>query len=398
MKRVVFHLGGYDFTPPEAAHRRFVRELKRFSKTWTIDAFATAPVVGSDEVVWRVNARGPNWTSEVDYHLIRWDDVIASAARRPNWQRIPLGLLALGDFVIDGAPRKFARASPLYAAFFFYPVLVLLAFAAISLATGFGAAETTASGTFGVVVSFVTFAFLVTWPGRRIALLKVLDDWIFSRAYLRNDQPELNARLDRLAQKIVLTTQTHLGEILVVGHSLGAVLAVDLIARVLRLRPMIGNDPDRIVFLSVGSSILKIGLHQGGGRLRSDLQQIAAARGVLWAEYQALVDVMNFYHTNPMQIMGLTPDDKPKIRSSPISFMVEPEYYRRIRYNFLRLHCQFVSANTRRTYYDYFMFVCGPIGARQQVYNENGAADFIADDGALVAHTSSIDAPQKIAV
>src|SRR6202790_5815076 len=38
-KRLVFHLGGYDpITPYVVAQRRFVRELARFERTWSIKA------------------------------------------------------------------------------------------------------------------------------------------------------------------------------------------------------------------------------------------------------------------------------------------------------------------------------------------------------------------------
>jgi hypothetical protein len=40
--------------------------------------------------------------------------------------------------------------------------------------------------------------------------------------------------------------------------------------------------------------------------------------------------------------------------------MLAPEFYARRRWNFFRMHYQFIMANDRRAAYDYFMFVCGP--------------------------------------
>ena len=75
-------------------------------------------------------------------------------------------------------------------------------------------------------------------------------------------------------------------EIVLVGHSLGAVLAVDLLDRALQLWPQLGRSGTRMIFVSVGSSILKIGLHQGASRFRAALQRVAAAPGVVWGEYR----------------------------------------------------------------------------------------------------------------
>lgn len=40
--------------------------------------------------------------------------------------------------------------------------------------------------------------------------------------------------------------------------------------------------------------------------------------------------------------------------------VVSAEFYPRLRWNFFRMHYQFVMANDQRAPYDYFMFVCGP--------------------------------------
>ena len=50
----------------------------------------------------------------------------------------------------------------------------------------------------------------------------------------------------------------------------------------------------------------------------------------------------------------------------------------------MRLHYQFVKANERRTTYDYFMMVCGPIPFARSTLNPSGHVEAIAPDGALI--------------
>ena len=69
--------------------------------------------------------------------------------------------------------------------------------------------------------------------------------------------------------------------------------------------------------------------------------------------------------------------------------MLDPAAYRRIRRNFFRVHCQFVSANNRRTAYDYFMLLCGPLPVERQVCSLDGAASAIGPDGTV------LDAPPQ---
>ena len=174
-------------------------------------------------------------------------------------------------------------------------------------------------------------------------------------------------------------------EILVIGHSLGAVLAVDLLDRALRLDPALGRKKIPVTFLSVGSSILKVGLHPKAIRFRTTMERVAKSRAIFWGDYQALIDVMNFYKSRPMAEMGLSTENEATVRVVKLSRMLDDEIYQRIRLRFFRLHNQFVSGNDRRTSYDYFMLTCGPVSAKSQTLAPDGAVSMIGDDGGFIA-------------
>jgi pimeloyl-ACP methyl ester carboxylesterase len=189
---------------------------------------------------------------------------------------------------------------------------------------------------------------------------------------------------DELAAEIVAAaTGADADEILVIGHSLGAVIAVDLLDRALRLDPALGAREIPITFISIGSSILKIGLHRGATRFRAAVERVTRSPGIFWGDYQARIDLLNFYDTHPMAEMALPTEYEPVVRLVEFGKMLEHAMYRRIRLNFYRLHCQFVSGNDKRASYDYFMLVCGPISAKSQTLAADGALSTITEDGAL---------------
>ena len=95
-------------------------------------------------------------------------------------------------------------------------------------------------------------------------------------------------------------------EILVIGHSLGAVLAVDLLDRALKLDPALGRNKIPVTFLSVGSSILKVGLHPKAICFRTTMERVAKSRAIFWGDLEALIDPLNFYKSRPMADMGLS--------------------------------------------------------------------------------------------
>lgn len=378
-KRCVFHVPGYDPAAPEAVKARFERELKRFEKTWSVKAAVSD---GVDKEHWGVTASGPNWHVETQYRLVGWDEVIAEAGAETLWTRIPKGLLAFVDFTVFALPRYFV-ANWRYAGFFLYPLVAFIGLYFLSAAIGRYGTEFTGHPLAGLAIGIASFFLLWRWPGRRIFLHLLFDDWIFSRRYLRYGDPIIDAKLDQTARELIAASQDgQTDEIAVIGHSLGAVLAIELLDRALQLEPAIAKKGPPIVLISVGSSILKIGLHSGARRFHAAAQRLAGTQGIFWGDYQAIADIMNFYKSDPLTAMGMPTRDIPLVRVVRIRHMLDPKIYKSIRFRPLRMHLQFVSGNNLRYAYDYFMLICGPLGIERQMRG-NGAVKAIDKDGSL---------------
>lgn len=385
-KRLVFHLGGYDpITSHASAQRRFVRELGRFETTWSVKTSIDSLQEGIDQTKWRVITRGPNWHVETDYHIIRWDDVIENFGRQTFWRRIQLGVITFVEFIAAGAFRGYLRTSWYYAGFFLYPFVMFDTMIATAIAAAVFAMVKIRSVVIAIASGLFVLAALFLGPWRWLHLNTLFDDWIFARDYIRNGNTALDQRLDAIAgEMIVAARSADADELVVVGHSLGAVLAIDLLDRALKLDPTLGATGTPVTLLSIGSSILKIGLHRGAARFRAAAERVARAPGIFWGDYQSRIDIMNFYNTNPMAEMSLTTKHGPVVRFIEFSRALERRVYRRIRLRFYRLHCQFISGNDKRDFYDYFMLVCGPISAKSQTLASEGALSMIGEDGMLI--------------
>ena len=394
-KRLVLHVGGYDpITPHVGAQRRFAREIARFQFIWSVKASIDGLRDGADAMKWSVTTTGPNWQVETDYHLVRWDDVIETFSRRPIYWRIPFGIIAFLDFVVSGALLGYLRTNWHYAVFFLYPFVMFGAFSLVAFLIGLLVLKVSGSIAVGIVVVVALLVGLLVGPWRWLHLGALFDDWSFSREYVRKGNWILEQRLDRLAAQIVAVARgSDADELLIIGHSLGAVLAVDLLDRALRLDPAFGMRKIPVTFITIGSSVLKIGLHRGATRFRAAAARVALSPDIFWGDYQARVDIMNFYNTNAMAEMGLPTEHGPVVRLVEFGRMLEHAMYRRIRLKFYRLHCQFISGNDRRAPYDYFMLVCGPVSAKSQTLAADGAVSMIGEDGALINAPHSCSEP-----
>ena len=386
-KRLVFHIGGYDpVTSHVSAQRRFVREISRFQRTWSVKAAVDGLHHTADQMQWTVTTTGPDWLVATDYRLVRWDDVIEAFGRRGIGSRIPHGILAFLDFVLTGTLWRYFLANWRYAGFFLYPFVMFGLLVAAAFLIGAFAFKTSGSVSIATGGGLFGFAAVLAGPWRWLHLGDLFDDWIFSREYIRCGNSQIEQRLERLATELVAAASNFAAdEILVIGHSLGAVLAVDLLDRALKLEPALGRNKMPVTFLSVGSSILKVGLHPKATRFRTAMARVAKSRAIFWGDYQAIVDPLNFYKSRPMADMGLSTENEATVRVVRLRRMLDRDMYRRIRLHFFRLHCQFISGNDRRTSYDYFMLTCGPISAKCQTLAPDGAVSMIADNGGLIA-------------
>lgn len=388
-KRCFVQMTGYEPVGPERQHRRFIREMARFNKAWNLQGTVSPPRVSADGAVasWTVESYGPNWRVATDFHWFRWDDFVTADGAGSDWLRFPLGIAALMEFILTGTVTRYFVIAWRYGGFFLFPLLYIVGMAWLSI----GLARF-AAGHLGMPYPLLTapilwlaiFILLRFTFGRFIHIGYALDDWYFARDLAHRVRPEVDARLDRLANELVrLARESDADEIVLHGHSLGAPLSLSVVDRALRLDPQLGTRGKLVQIVSTGSSLLKVALHPAAGWLREAVGRLANAPQIYWVEYQALVDIINVYKVDPVAALGMAATGKPIVKIFRIRMMVEEHTYRRFHLNFLRVHRQAVMGNERRYFYDYYMLCCGPLHLRDWVENPDRAVAAFGDDGAL---------------
>ncbi|HRK24526.1 MAG TPA: hypothetical protein PLQ11_06195 [Beijerinckiaceae bacterium] len=377
-QRTVAYLGGYYPLAPDLAHERFVRDLATVSDTWSLNAKAGPATEHEHASRWPVTLAGPDWRADTDVYLFCWNDLIDADRSRSWFLRLPLALWVYADFVLHGAFWRYLTRAWRYCLFFLYPFVLLGVLAGLAWLIAAALPLAILGPGWAMVLRLVgalaAFAVLARVIGRPLMLDHLLDDWIYARRLLTHGDAEVDRRLDRLADDLA----SRGGELLVVGHSLGAVHGAELIAKLLARRP----EGPPVHFVTLGSSILKLGYHSGSFRLRATLAEIAASPRLVWQDFHAHNDPMNFYRREPVSELGLTA--RPAgMRSVRFRTMLSEARYRRIRRNFFRLHSQFVSANDRRARYDYYLMLCGPFALPVWAGSDAGFSGLIGEDGRL---------------
>jgi hypothetical protein len=399
-RRLVTQIAGYDPVGADGHYRRFVRGIPTFAGTW--DVRVKASELRNDDASWTVVTEGPNWRVETVYQPMAWDDIVRCDFATPVLTKVGKFCLALIDIVRTGTVFRYFRANAQYGLFFLFPAFCLLTFALMGVLLGrwvpwFLGLQGASYAVAAVAIAVATFFILLQWPGRRWRVLQALDDWVFSWDYLHGRRPDMEARLDAFASRLVEAARSgQFDEIVVVGHSLGATLAVNTVARAIVADPQIGTHGTSVCLATVGSTIPKFSLHPDAARIREDIATVAAPGAVEWAEFHARADPISFYKFDPVTETKVDDryDRKPVIRMVRIRGMLGDETYRRIRFRFMRVHYQFVMANERRNAYDFYMMGCGPLAFMRTVMVMEGPLPFFGPDGRLLDTPLSAESHQ----
>jgi hypothetical protein len=393
-RRYVFHIAGYD--PIGAAwYRLFKRELAKFAQLWNVrpELSDLERSAQDGNVRWTVVTSAANWRVETVYEPLLWDDIVLSDFARPTRERVSKSPRAFLDIVQSGTVFRYFQANWQYALFFLFPYVLVCAFALVAAAVAYWAAGFATLTPIpriaaAAALAVALFIGMLYWPGRRWRVQQALDDWIFSWDYLYDRRPDLDARLDRFAETVIARCrEASWDEILIVGHSMGATLLLEVVTRALARDPDLGRHGPAVCVLTVGSTIPKFTLHPAGARFRGYAAALVQEPSIAWAEYHARSDAISFYKFDPVTLTRFYGDPirgKPLMRRIRLQHMLERSTYWRFRLRFMRLHYQFIMANERRTTYDYLMMVCGPVPFARMVLAPAGAAELIAADGSAI--------------
>jgi hypothetical protein len=154
-------------------------------------------------------------------------------------------------------------------------------------------------------------------------------------------------------------------EVLVVGHSSGAHLAVSILSDL--LREGLPEAAAELSFLSLGQVVPMVSFLPEAKRLRRDLHYLSA-QSVVWVDVTAPGDGCAFALCDPVAVTGVAPEGKlwPLVISAAFTQTLSAERWAELRWRFFRLHFQYLCAFDRPGDYDYFQITAGPMTLAQR--------------------------------
>lgn len=369
-KRRVFYIPGYD-----PFHPRRYRELYR--KEAADQARVSGYQIGirrkesGGAYGWHVSAFMEDYEAETDIDVLVWSDLVRDSMDQGIWATYLQLAKTAWIYIASGALRRLMRLrkGPVIAALYPVGVLIVQLIIALLLAWGVGSVLSLAhplAGWLGLAVIWPVLAQFRKWDNKIFAYY-LMHDYAYS-SQLRGANPEpLQRRLDEFRLAVAEALTSDVDEVLLVGHSSGAHLAVHVLADLLR-KDGLPKDGPVLGFLSLGQVVPMMSFLPEASDLRRDLQLMAAQKDVFWMDVTAPGDGCAFALCDPVSVSGVAPEDKtgPLVISAAFTQTLTPERWKELRWRFFRLHFQYMSAFDNPGDYDYFRVTAGPLLLRDR--------------------------------
>jgi hypothetical protein len=365
-RRKVFYIPGYDPFPSRRYRELYRKEGARQAE---ISGYELGMFPGERSNGWRVASLIDGRVTETEVEVMGWSDIVQDSMDKGIFATYAQMLRTAWIYLSTGTFRRLFWLSkgPMVAAV--YPVAMLLLQLGLAAAAGAAIGGTLGAYTWPILgwIAGILLAVAILRGFRRIDgrlfAHYLMHDYAFSAGRRGATPPELAAREEDFAARIAAALVDDLDEVLVVGHSSGATIAVSVLARLVRQE--IAGDGERpaLALLTLGQSIPMVSFLPEARQLRADLRLLSEQAHLAWVDVSAPGDGCSFALADPVAVSGVGREGKPwpLVISAAFSQTLAPETLARLRRRYFRLHLQYLCAFERPGDYDYFRITAGPL-------------------------------------
>ena len=377
--RHVYFLSGFDPKGASYYHGLYRSEAAKQAEV-TSATYEVGPRVrgGDGNSTWEVRAEINGQATQTTFEHVQWDDIVRAHWPRTGWQVLVGSLRGYkAALASPSALLKVWHASRRTLVSLAYPaafwLLVLLVGAGLGLALGIVARQfvpVPAAYVFGMLSAVGVWAAALAWE-KRLNTSWLLRIYQFAGDWRAGRTPQLQSRLDKLTHDVLRRLEDkNVDEVMIVGFSVGSILAASAVARIQRAAVDKGLDLERLSLMTLGHCIPLLGLMAGADNFRGELARLGQAPQVRWVDFSSVTDWGSFALVDPLALClgadSLRPY-APRMASPRFHLMFAPDVYQGLIKNKRRMHLQYLMAGQRPTQYDYFAITAGPLSLADRI-------------------------------
>ena len=332
---------------------------------------------------WRITSDAGGERVETVFEILRYEDIVRQWQDRPLLKRLWSGLISWFGFVFNGGLKRVFSVAKGPGGLFFYPVMMLAMFIGLGVFTGRMAGEGAEmlgapdwASQVGRGIGALAGLYLSVRFERAFFthLMLSLYDFLFRIAKEEFPSGRLEMRVElfahRIAECVNSAKEKKVDEILIVGHSLGGLVAIRALARAMQQDIDLSGGRAKISLLTLGSVSGYVSCHGGVGadRFALDVARVASDSDLSWVDVSAPRDWFSFGLVDPLLLLEDPPVEarSPRVISAKFGKASSDPDDKRTRFRAMGLHMKYLAAPDRDGGFDFLSVVSGELSLKER--------------------------------
>ncbi|VEJ05729.1 integral membrane protein [Campylobacter lari] len=361
-KRDVFYIAGYDPRGYRHYYAMFKKNLAEQNTLLNYD-YTLSKAQADAYAFWQIQTP---YTS-ITYTFLSWNDIV-----KKNWSE---GIKdALGDcysffriYTITGLFLKFGKESPHQLITGYYPFFYVLLSLIFTLVCAFGSLLYLQNFhiVFGILAFILSLVFLPKMLykiGKKLAVFWIARICSFCANWEKNSQGELELRMDDFARVIFEKLKENVNdknyELILSAHSVGTVLCINVLAKVLRKCEDENISFENLKVLTLGECIPLVSYQKRSFEFRKDLEYLGS-KNLIWYDFTSIIDGACFAQVDFIRTSGVKAQFSPKYLSAKFHTLYKSKDYKKIKKDKYKAHFLYLFATQIQGVYNFFEFIIG---------------------------------------
>ncbi|EAK6287009.1 DUF829 domain-containing protein [Campylobacter lari] len=361
-KRDVFYIAGYDPRGYRHYYAMFKKNLAEQNTLLNYD-YTLSKAQVNIYPFWQIQT--PH--TSTSYTFLSWNDIV-----KKNWSE---GIKdALSDcysffriYTITGLFLKFGKESPHQLITGYYPFFYVLLSLIFTLVCAFGSLFYLQNfhiilGILAFVLSLVFLPKMLYKLGKKLAVFWIARICSFCANWEKNSQGELELRMDDFARVIFEKLKENANdknyELILSAHSVGTVLCINVLAKVLRKCEKENVSFENLKVLTLGECIPLVSYQKKSFEFRKDLEYLGG-KNLIWYDFTSIIDGACFAQVDFIRTSGVKAQFSPKYLSTKFHTLYKNKDYKKIKKDKYKAHFLYLFATQIQGVYNFFEFIIG---------------------------------------
>ncbi|MCV3371628.1 DUF829 domain-containing protein [Campylobacter lari] len=361
-KRDVFYIAGYDPRGYRHYYIMFKKNLAEQNVLLNYDYTLSKAQVNTYPF-WQIQTLHTNTT----YTFLSWNDIVKKNRSEGIKDALSDCYSFFRIYTITGLFLKFGKESPHQLITGYYPFFYVLLSLIFTLFCAFGSLFYLQKfhivlGILAFILSLVFLPKMLYKLGKKLAVFWIARICSFCANWEKNSQGELELRMDDFARVIFEKLKENANdknyELILSAHSVGTVLCINVLAKVLRKCEKENISFENLKVLTLGECIPLVSYQKRSFEFRKDLEYLGS-KNLIWYDFTSIIDGACFAQVDFIRTSGVKAQFNPKYLSAKFHTLYKSKDYKKIKKDKYKAHFLYLFATQIQGVYNFFEFIIG---------------------------------------